>query len=77
MYVQLINIEDEYEINVNMYVLFSVLNYIEHITFSDLRSFNFISGVCFYGKTAERVLSILATGNHSALLPPGKVLHNV
>ena len=30
MYVQLINIEDEYEINMNMYVLFSVLNYIEH-----------------------------------------------
>ena len=77
MYVQLINIEDEYEINVNMYVLFSVLNYIEHITFSDLRSFNFISGVCFYGKTAERVLSILATGNHRLFFPPGKVLHNV
>ena len=88
MYVQLINIEDEYEINVNMYVLFSVLNYIEHkftwnknksynITFSDLRSFNFISGVCFYGKTAARVLSILATGNHRLLFPPGKVLHNV
>ena len=88
MCVQLINIEDEYEINVNMYVLFSVLNYIEHkftwnknksynITFSDLRSFNFISGVCFYGKTAERVLSILATGNHRLFFPPGKVLHNV
>ena len=88
MYVQLIDIEYEYEINMNMYVLLSVLNYIEHkftwnknksynITFSDLRSFNFILGVCFYGKTAERVLSILATGNHRLLLPPGKVLHNV
>jgi hypothetical protein len=61
MYVQLINIEDEHEINVNMYVLFSVLNYIEYkftwnknkpynITFSDLRSFSFISGVCFMVK---------------------------
>jgi hypothetical protein len=30
MYVQLINIEYEYEINMNMYVLLSVLNYIEH-----------------------------------------------
>ena len=88
MQVQLINIEYENRINVNMSVLFSVLNYIEHkftwnknkpynITFSDLRSFNFISGVCFYGKTAERVLSILATGNHKLLFPPGKVLHNV
>ena len=48
-----------------------------NITFSDLRSFNFISGVCFYGKTAERVLSILATGNHRLLFPPGKVLYNV
>ncbi|XP_052072714.1 ryncolin-2-like [Mytilus californianus] len=26
------------------------------------------SGVCFYGKTAERVLSILATGKHRSLL---------
>ncbi|XP_052060853.1 ryncolin-2-like [Mytilus californianus] len=27
------------------------------------------SGVCFYGKTAERVLSILATGKYRSLLP--------
>ena len=30
------------------------------------------SGVCFYGKTAERVLSILATGNHRTLFPPAQ-----
>ncbi|CAG2198123.1 Angiopoietin-related protein 1,Veficolin-1,Ficolin-1-A,Angiopoietin-1,Fibrinogen C domain-containing protein 1,Ryncolin-1,Tenascin-N,Angiopoietin-related protein 7,Angiopoietin-related protein 6,Ficolin-3,Fibrinogen C domain-containing protein 1-B,Fibroleukin,Fibrinogen-like protein 1,Ficolin-1,Ficolin-1-B,Fibrinogen beta chain,Angiopoietin-4,Tenascin-R,Ryncolin-2,Techylectin-5B,Fibrinogen C domain-containing protein 1-A,Protein scabrous,Microfibril-associated glycoprotein 4,Fibrinogen-like protein A,Rynco len=29
------------------------------------------SGVCFYGKTAERVLSILATGRYRSLLPSG------
>ncbi|XP_071173041.1 ryncolin-2-like isoform X1 [Mytilus edulis] len=29
------------------------------------------SGVCFYGKTAERVLSILATGKYRSLLPSG------
>ena len=64
-----------------MYVLFSVFNYIERkFTWNTkktlqyhIRSFNFISGVCFYGKTAERVLSILATGNHRALFPPGKM----
>jgi hypothetical protein len=36
-----------------------------------LYSLNLIIGVCFYGKTAERVLSILATGKHRALLPSG------
>lgn len=70
-----------------MYVLLSVFDYIEHMFtwnkknlkyyFCDLRSLNFISGVCFYGKTAERVLSILAAGNHRSLFPPGKVLDNV
>jgi hypothetical protein len=41
MCVQLINIEDEYEINVNMYVLFSVLNYIEHkFTWNKNKSYN-------------------------------------
>ncbi|XP_076112546.1 ryncolin-2-like [Mytilus galloprovincialis] len=29
------------------------------------------SGVCFYGKTAERVLSILATDKYRSLLPSG------
>ena len=68
-----------------MYVLFSVqycniLNISLHgikkdqVFFHHLYRFNFISGVCFYGKTAERVLSILATGNHRTLFPPGKAL---
>lgn len=43
------------------------------VFFRHLHRFNFSSGVCFYGKTAERVLSIIATGDHSALFPPSKM----
>lgn len=31
----------------------------------------YIIGVCFYGKTAESVLSILATGNYRTVTPSG------
>ncbi|VDI41721.1 Hypothetical predicted protein [Mytilus galloprovincialis] len=34
------------------------------------------SGVCFYGKTAERVLSILATGRYRSLLPSEKKIQD-